>query len=418
MQTLPTLAFIVGLAFLAASWRFLSNPSNSWEQVAPWIYFWLAASLYIFLQPWVREVFNIELELNGNKFTRVYWLQTVKYWSFFTAYWLLAWVVSRQRGRARDVIVVAVILMALFESLYGMIAFAGGQQTIIGIWPKERYLESVTGSFFNRNHLAGFLAVAMPLGASYLLARKWDPGYQRVPIIKICVTTLYLLITGGALIGTASRLGIFSAMVGFILWGVLFIRNELSESRFRWIVLTVIIGVPLLAGLWFGPQTFVDRLLAIDQATGRLQIWTAMLESPTKIWVLGIGAGSFHDVFKLIHPVGLEPSIWRAHSEYLQVVYEFGLVGILILLPFLVIWLVCNKPDGFDSIQRGALAGVVGVMVHNIADFDLQVPGTAVVFWVVVGILMTAGNVRPTGSNFPGSLSRPDNSAPGPDTRD
>jgi hypothetical protein len=338
----------------------------------------------------VREIFDIKLELNGNEFTRTYWLQHVKYWSFFTAYWAMAWTVSRQTGRARDLILITVVFLAVFESLYGMIAFANGQDTILGIWPKLRFRESVTGTFFNRNHLAGFLAVAMPLGASYLLSKRWDPAHHGVPVIKICITTMYLLITGGALLGTASRLGIFSAMIGFMLWGWLYLKTDLAGTRFRHVWLGLLILVPILAGLWFGPDRLIERLLVIDQATGRFEIWQAMLGSPARVWLFGIGAGQFQDVFKLISPVGLLPSMWRAHSEYLQVVFEFGLIGIALLAPFVVFWIKRCRPRRLDSIQRGALAGIVAVMVHNIADFDLQVPGTAVMFWIAVGILFPA----------------------------
>lgn len=413
--TLPVLSLLVGLGFLAESRRFLFKEQGDWTQAAPWVYVWLVVTLYIFGQAAAREIFHLELTINGIEFTRVYWLQHVKYWSFFTAYWLLAWVVSRQHGGSTKLIVAAVIAMALFQSLYGTIAFANGQDTILGIWPKTNYLSSVTGTFYNRNHLAGFLAVAMPLGTAYLLSSRWKLNIRNEPAIKGMAAVLYLLICGAALIGTASRLGILCALIGFLVWGWLYTRRLYARSPARYIWLGLLVVLPVLAGLWFGPGYLIERLLQIDQATGRLRIWQAMFGVPWDVWVQGIGAGSFLDVFKLIHPPDHTKSVWRAHSEYLQVVFELGIVGIAVIAPFIVHWYRRCWPKNLDGLQIGALAGVIAVMLHNIADFDLQVPGTAVAFWIALGLLFR-GNSNRAESHVPASelfpVSSPDGGGP------
>lgn len=389
--TLPVLALMTGLAFLAEARRSLFREAIEWRRAAPWAWVWLAVTVYVFGQPAVRELFQITLTINGNELTRTAWLQHVKYWSFFTAYWLLAWTVSRQTHGSRDLIVVAVMIMALFQALYGTIAFVNGQDTILGIWPKTSSIGSVSGTYYNRNHLAGFFAVAMPLGAAYLFSRRWDPAHYRLPVIRTTAASVYLLITGAALIGTASRLGIFSAVIGFALWVWLHARDKSSGAHVRhaWAGLLLL---PLLAGVWFGPDYLIERLLQIDESTGRLGIWGAMLDAPLKVWLHGVGAGAFQDVFKLIHPIIHDKSVWRAHSEYLQVVFELGLIGIALLAPFVVAWFRRCRPARLSSLQRGALAGAVAILIHNIADFDMQIPGTAVVFWVALGLLFT-GNI-------------------------
>jgi len=410
---LPVLVVLVGVAFLAENHRLLGASSARWWEVAPWLYVWLVVTAYIFLQPAVRELVPLQLTLNGIDIGNVHWLQPVKYWAHFTAYWLLAWVVSRQAGQSRSVVVIGLMAMALFQSLYGMVAFVGGQETILGIWPKTNYLGSVTGSFYNRNHLAGFLAVAMPIGAGYLLSSRRTTGRHgrmaaspnhhsqitnhRSRPLKFAGTIIFLLLTGAALIGTASRLGIFSGLIGFLLWGWLQARSEFASGPVRYAWLVLLVGLPLLAGLRFGPGYLVERLLQIDQATGRLGIWSAMLSAPGELWLHGAGAGAFHDVFKLIHPADHVKSVWRAHSEYLQFVFEFGLIGLAILMSVAVYWFKKCRPNSLDGVQRGALAGVVAILIHNIADFDMQIPGTAVAFWMAVGLLFSNGGSEMAG---------------------
>lgn len=387
--TLPVLVTITGLAFLAECCRFLFRENTGWREAAPWVWVWASVTAYIFGQAAARELFHLSLTINGVEFTRVYWLQHVKYWSFFTAYWLLAWTVSRQRGRARDFVVLAVILMATFEALYGTIAFVNGQETILGIWPKTHFASSVTGTFYNRDHLAGFFGVAMPLGAAYLMSWRWTVNIRHLPLLKLCITIIFLLIAGAALIGTASRLGIFSALTGFLLWAWLHERSIEARGRWNHVWLGSLVLLPVFAGVWFGPEHLITRLFQLDESNGRLLIWGAMLHVPVKVWVQGIGAGSFADVFKLIQPAGHSNSVWRAHSEYLQLAFEFGLVGIALLLPVAIYWFKKCRPETLGSLERGALAGVIAILIHITADFDLQVPGTAILFWIALGILFS-----------------------------
>ena len=86
--------------------------------------------------------------------------------------------------------------------------------------------------------------------------------------------------------------------------------------------------------------------------------------------------------------------MWRAHSEYLQLAFEFGLVGIALLTPLTVYWIKQCRPQQLGSLERGALAGIVAVLIHNLAEFNMQVPGTAILFWIALGILFTRRRSR------------------------
>ena len=75
----------------------------------------------------------------------------------------------RSRGRA-EILVIVILASALFQSFYGMAETFSGHEMILG--RAKRYgLGSVTGTFVNRNHLAGFLEMAFPLSLGYLLVK-------------------------------------------------------------------------------------------------------------------------------------------------------------------------------------------------------------------------------------------------------
>ncbi|HPW19039.1 MAG TPA: hypothetical protein PLP83_11780, partial [Candidatus Aminicenantes bacterium] len=75
----------------------------------------------------------------------------------------------RSRARA-EVLVVVILASALFQSFYGLAEVFSGHEAILGR-PKKHNLGSVTGTFVNRNHLAGFLEMAFPLSLGYLLVK-------------------------------------------------------------------------------------------------------------------------------------------------------------------------------------------------------------------------------------------------------
>src|SRR5512135_754621 len=82
-------------------------------------------------------------------------------------YLVLRTVRSRRRAEA---LVVVILASALFQSFYGMAETFSGHEMILGR-PKRYGIGTVTGTFVNRNHLAGFLEMAFPLSLGYLLVK-------------------------------------------------------------------------------------------------------------------------------------------------------------------------------------------------------------------------------------------------------
>ncbi len=51
-------------------------------------------------------------------------------------------------------------------------------------------------------------------------------------------------------------------------------------------------------------------------------------------------------------------------------------------------WLVKIRPVRWSLVQYGSLCGIIAIAFHSLGDFNLQIPGVAVTFWVAVGLLM------------------------------
>ncbi|MCP3953366.1 MAG: hypothetical protein GY697_14285 [Desulfobacterales bacterium] len=79
---------------------------------------------------------------------------------------------------------------------------------------------------------------------------------------------------------------------------------------------------------------------------------------------------------------------YEAHNDYLEFIFDFGLIGSGLIVAALVIWFKHIQVKGWSLIQYGALGGIVAIAIHSLGDFNLQIPGVAVTFWVAVGLLM------------------------------
>jgi tetratricopeptide (TPR) repeat protein len=94
----------------------------------------------------------------------------------------------------------------------------------------------------------------------------------------------------------------------------------------------------------------------------------------------------------------------HAHSDYLELLAEYGVVGAIAMAGFLLTHLV----SGFRSISRlmteeladryharsaalalqiGALSAVAAYLAHSAIDFNLHIPGNALFFAVIFGVL-------------------------------
>jgi hypothetical protein len=95
----------------------------------------------------------------------------------------------------------------------------------------------------------------------------------------------------------------------------------------------------------------------------------------------------------------------EAHSDYLQLLVEVGLPGLLIVLAGITRLLIAVREDQFLT------AALLGVLLHELVDFDLQVPAVAVLFAVVAALPPTSADhptevITPHGS--PGGVRHPD----------
>ena len=119
--------------------------------------------------------------------------------------------------------------------------------------------------------------------------------------------------------------------------------------------------------------------------------------------VLGVGLGTFQDAIIAYRPTGLSDRFYvdYAHNDYLQLLTETGVLGLLILGWAAVVWLgfvVGRWRDRQDVLVRGLVMGGLGavaaVSVHSAVDFGLHMPANALLFVAVLAVLPAVVTLR------------------------
>lgn len=311
-------------------------------------------------------------------------------------------------GQARSRILAALAALGLLEAFYGMVQYLADWHQIF-ILHKVFYTAHATGTYVNPSHFAGLLEMILPLVLVAALYR-WEwwvarSGSQRLQGIgehaeAVAQAALPSALAGAifvAILFSRSRMGIFSAAAGV---GILVLAWLWStpQRRRAALILTAMISVAVALGAWIGMNPVFERFAHLEADTvPRLRVWQdSLVLVRARPW-LGTGFGSFADVYPQVQSTLLGKTVDHAHNDYLQAAVELGIPAAVILfvavaalsLRGLVFGVFCTptRRERFQAL--GCATGVLALLVHSAADFNLQLPANAVVFAALLGILWT-----------------------------
>jgi O-antigen ligase len=193
-----------------------------------------------------------------------------------------------------------------------------------------------------------------------------------------------------------------ASFVGHHLAGVLNQFERISAPVSRVLIVLAIVGA-ITAGLfWVGPDPVAKRITEGQPASAngqqalfsnRLWVWRDTLSMVRANPLLGVGLGAYGTAFSIYTKSDGSIRVPQAHNDYLQVVADCGVVGGLILVWFLAlafraIWRgVTSRDPLMAGLALGSGGSLFGILVHSLFDFNLQLPGTALLFLVLSAVL-------------------------------
>lgn len=330
--------------------------------------------------------------------------------------------------------VIVLILLGFSVALVGVIHKLTSNGKLLWLRDVEA-MDIAFGPFVNRNHFAGFIEMILPLPLALIVAQgvardKWILyGFLTVAL----GTALVLSASRGALVVLAAQLVALPVLSRWMSQQRERTAEEASRSpagagrRFpRPTVRAAAGAVILTAGIslgvvWIGAEPVISRFSPLsatpDMRSQENEVTTAAtdtgesLSRPT-IWrttmrmirdhvLLGVGLGAYPVAYTRYDEATGFYRVEQAHNDYLQIIAEAGVVGLLLLIAFMIVVgraarAALASPMVVErSLALGAALGCWGIAVHSLFDFNLQVPANALLFLLLVAILTILGSEKP-----------------------
>jgi len=328
------------------------------------------------------------------------------------AYFLLGFLIVKTVTRRQQIrrIVTVLVAMGVFEAVYGLFELYNKNPHVL-FYKKIYSLDSVTGTFVNRNHFSGYLEMVIPLTIGLIIARidlfslvglKWREKLLRLSekgLAKNLLLLFGMVVMAVAIILSKSRSGVFLFILTFILFfelAALYFGR--TRHRQKWIknFLAVSFLVITLICLYIGIKATLERF-ALDKLLSERRpiVWSNVTSIIGDYPLFGTGLGTFAAVYPAYEQKLTPPHFSHAHSDYLEYLAELGVVGMILLLggilfmlasSFLV-WRERRHPE-VKGLALGGIVAVVNILIHSIADFNLHIPANMVLFTVVLSLTM------------------------------
>jgi O-antigen ligase/tetratricopeptide (TPR) repeat protein len=318
----------------------------------------------------------------------------------------------RQGGLATSQILTGIIAVLVVEASYGLLQVFAEIKDVAFYGPRPSP-DSASGTLVSRNNFGGLMAIALVLA----LVR----AYGRIA---------WPVRAGGAESGKPRWMRRLEGGTGWALAAALFaVAMVLSKSRGA--TLAAAGGLTLLPFFYRGrasvagavallaigaaavfvanPAGLMQRFGQLDpfeiSADDRWTIFSTTAQAALNQPLLGFGWGTHPRAYHPYQPASLPGQIHHAHSEYINVFFEAGLVGLLLLLAAAGFWFVrvwrASKPlPGPDRMPvTAALAAIAVLALHSFVDFDLRITSIGMLAAALLGLGAAAvrdGSGRPT----------------------
>ena len=234
-------------------------------------------------------------------------------WRFWESPWLAA---------------LPVVILASAEAALGMVQYLSD--------PASAH---ATGTFVNRNHFAGLMAMVFPLALMYAAA-VWHRGSSRHrspagPALRASLLLFCAALLLAGAVYSFSRMGFLAALTGLLTIGVAFAGASLRR-RSRGIAALAAAVVIVLGVVFLPPGRLIERFAFVSStdevsADARTEIWRDTLNLIRAFPLTGCGLGAYESAFTRYQRVAPLSAIDYAHNDYLQFAAELGFAGGVLL---------------------------------------------------------------------------------------
>lgn len=330
---------------------------------------------------------TISLDVFATKVSALHFLALGIFLSAF-----LAFINSAERLRK---IVYTMTIFGFVYAFFAILQAVLSPTKIYGIY--EPRFAVPFGSFVNRHNFAAFMemTLGLPLGLMFAGAVTRD---RRL----IYATAIGLM--GIALLLSGSRGGLVALLAEIFFLIILTTKTQSTAQMAVKIGASVLLlAVIVIGAILIGGETsltrFAETAASDDFSTNRTYIWEVTLNIIKNNLPFGAGLGSFGVAYTPFDSLNGLERVEQAHNDYLQILADAGIVGLLIGVFFVYelfktgVRHIQTSNKFKRGVAVGALAGCFAILVHSLFDFVLHTTAIATLFVALVSLVVVSGNV-------------------------
>ncbi len=327
------------------------------------------------------------------------------------AYFGMFFLIINTQGLRIKRILLLIICVGFCISVLGILQKLTGTEHIY--WVRDASYATPFGPYVNRNHFAGYIGMVIPLALGMLVFRfagitLYGSRDDRSIVAEfqshffanlLLIFIVVIMIT--ALFFTASRGGILSFAVMVVVLSTLICLTRLRAVMGKWwriIVSVMIITVVIL--IWLGLDPVLNRLSDITPG-GRYEIYNDAVKVYKDFPLFGTGLGTFQYVLPGYRTIPRRKLTEHAHNDYLELVSDCGLIGLIIILSGIIIffWMTMTRwwkrrRYYAKSVAMGGFCGIIAILAHSFVDFNLHIPANALFLSILLGLTYNVVNLK------------------------
>jgi len=252
------------------------------------------------------------------------------------------------------------------------------------------------GPFAYRSNAASYFNLIWPLGLGLfaLLGREnLDYGKRRIgngPELLLIPCTI--LAASGPIISSAR--GGALVMVGLLILVTVSLMFFKIRSRFLRLSVSITLIVAMATAYYLGWEKLEPRLIDIYSNTmsGRTAIYEVTYKMIDEYGLFGSGPGTFEAIAQF--ELGGRFTKWASwvHNDYLEFYLTFGKPGVAIFIALIVTLALQFAVVFWESPTRSlkwfGLISVVGVAIHAILDFPIQIYSILILLALIITAIL------------------------------
>lgn len=308
----------------------------------------------------------------------------------------------RSKAYRPDLLFGAILAAAILSIFLGLMQ-RGDVNGEWNLYPRGNF-GVATGTFANANLFGTFLLTAIPIAVAFGISKTQSSAkLNKKGGTAVIVGPVLLFIFIGMALNRSLAVGLLTIPVIALTLLLVFVPGQVRIGRMIGLAIPLVV-VGAVTAAAFG--NFAGGITGSASIQERIEILEGSLRVAGHYFPLGSGLGTF----PMVYPMENAQSISRfivnhAHNDYLEVVIELGLAGILVTLAFLVWWTVTaariwTSPDADVHARAGTLISAI-LLLHSLVDYPLRTSALAAIFAVAIGLMVVEANTAERNSQKP-----------------